>query len=172
MKTTVEIPDSLLEQARSLAQKEGTTIRALVEEGLRKVVDDRRKRKFRLRDTRPRSLALPRGGQGPLGYRVALSARVSGHRLASEDLFAAHSPRNRDGPGSSLAGVAKPATTPGVSRLLGRTAKLDVPGSDLRAPGARCAHHSALHPPGITEFWTADRDFSRFPDLNAVNPLL
>lgn len=50
MKTTVEIPDSLLEQARSLAQKEGTTIRALVEEGLRKVVDERRKRRFRLRD--------------------------------------------------------------------------------------------------------------------------
>jgi len=25
--------------------------------------------------------------------------------------------------------------------------------------------------PGVTEFWTADRDFSRFPDLPARNPL-
>ena len=24
---------------------------------------------------------------------------------------------------------------------------------------------------GVTEFWTADRDFSRFPDLVARNPL-
>lgn len=30
---------------------------------------------------------------------------------------------------------------------------------------ALCLHH------GITELWTADRDFSRFPDLNTVNPL-
>ena len=25
---------------------------------------------------------------------------------------------------------------------------------------------------GVTEFWTADRDFSRFPGLSARNPLL
>jgi toxin-antitoxin system PIN domain toxin len=25
---------------------------------------------------------------------------------------------------------------------------------------------------GVTEFWTADRDFARFPTLNAVNPLI
>jgi len=25
---------------------------------------------------------------------------------------------------------------------------------------------------GVREFWSADRDFSRFPDLNVVNPLV
>ena len=43
MKTTVDISDSLLEEARKLAGKEGTTVRALIEEGLRKTLDSRRK---------------------------------------------------------------------------------------------------------------------------------
>ena len=50
MKTTVEIADSLLSAARRLAAKEGTSVRALIEEGLRKVVDKRERRGgFRLR---------------------------------------------------------------------------------------------------------------------------
>jgi CRISPR/Cas system-associated protein Csm6 len=50
MKTTVEIPDSLLEAARKLALREGTTVRALVEEGLRRIVAERKRaRVFRLR---------------------------------------------------------------------------------------------------------------------------
>lgn len=42
MKTTVEISDSLLNDARKLASAEGTTVRALVEEGLRAVLAARR----------------------------------------------------------------------------------------------------------------------------------
>lgn len=34
MKTTVELPDNLVKQARKLARAEGATLRALVEEGL------------------------------------------------------------------------------------------------------------------------------------------
>ena len=50
MKTTVEIPDSLLEQAKRVALKERTTVRALVEEGLRRIVTERQQSgKFRLR---------------------------------------------------------------------------------------------------------------------------
>jgi Arc/MetJ family transcription regulator len=52
MKTTIHIPDSLLNEARRVAQQERTTLKALVEEGLRKVVAERHGRKpgdFRLR---------------------------------------------------------------------------------------------------------------------------
>ena len=36
MKTTIEIPQTLLDEARKLASQEGTTLRALVAEGLRR----------------------------------------------------------------------------------------------------------------------------------------
>ena len=50
MKTTVEIPDSLLNEARRVTSREGRTVRALVEEGLRRVVAERKRaRVFRLR---------------------------------------------------------------------------------------------------------------------------
>lgn len=38
MKTTVEIPDALLADARALAEREQTTLKALIEQGLRHVV--------------------------------------------------------------------------------------------------------------------------------------
>ena len=38
MKTTIEIPDELLECSRMTAQREGSTLRALMEEGLRLVL--------------------------------------------------------------------------------------------------------------------------------------
>lgn len=42
MKTTVELPDSLLREAKRVALRERTTIRALIERGLRAVIHDRR----------------------------------------------------------------------------------------------------------------------------------
>lgn len=42
MKTTVELPDSLLRQAKRVALRERTTVKALIEQGLRIVVGDRR----------------------------------------------------------------------------------------------------------------------------------
>jgi hypothetical protein len=51
MKTTVEITDGLLEEARRAAEKDKTTVRALLEEGLRHVLKARRSSgPFRLRD--------------------------------------------------------------------------------------------------------------------------
>jgi hypothetical protein len=51
MKTTVEIADSLLREARRIASREGLTLKAMVEQGLRKVIDERGRsaRKFHLR---------------------------------------------------------------------------------------------------------------------------
>lgn len=51
MKTTVEISDSLLREAKRVAAENGTTLRALLEEGLRSCLKAHRKRaRFRLRD--------------------------------------------------------------------------------------------------------------------------
>jgi len=51
MKTTLEIADPLLEQAKALAEREHTTLRALVEEGLRVVLAGKTRTKpFTLRD--------------------------------------------------------------------------------------------------------------------------
>jgi muconolactone delta-isomerase len=51
MKTTVEIPDALADEARALAAREKTTLRELIEAGLRLVLRERRRRaEFRLRD--------------------------------------------------------------------------------------------------------------------------
>jgi Arc/MetJ family transcription regulator len=51
MKTTIEISDALLAEAKREAQRRGTTLRALVEGGLRRVLEDRQRRSdFRLRD--------------------------------------------------------------------------------------------------------------------------
>jgi hypothetical protein len=50
MKTTIEISDPLLESAKKAAAREGTTLRALVELGLRQVIETRKRGEaFRLR---------------------------------------------------------------------------------------------------------------------------
>ena len=51
MKTTVEISDSLADEARAVARREKTTLRELIETGLRLVLRERMRRgRFRLRD--------------------------------------------------------------------------------------------------------------------------
>ena len=41
MKTTIEISDSILAQAKRLAREQNVTLRSLTEEGLRKVIEER-----------------------------------------------------------------------------------------------------------------------------------
>jgi hypothetical protein len=54
VKTTVDIAEAMLKEAKLIAAREGTTLKALVEEGLRHVIDERAHQKtgFRLRDVR------------------------------------------------------------------------------------------------------------------------
>jgi hypothetical protein len=50
MKTTVRLPDALLQEARRLARRDQTTLRALIEEGLQLVIAERsRTGAYRLR---------------------------------------------------------------------------------------------------------------------------
>jgi hypothetical protein len=49
MKTTVELPDSLVREAKRMALREKTTVRALIERGLRSVVAGRQPARFTLR---------------------------------------------------------------------------------------------------------------------------
>lgn len=44
MKTTIELPENLVKQARQVARAEGATLRALVEEGLQQVLRARQMR--------------------------------------------------------------------------------------------------------------------------------
>ncbi len=52
MKTTLEIADPLFEEAKRVAARDGKTLRALVEQGLRKVLaeESRKSKPFKLRD--------------------------------------------------------------------------------------------------------------------------
>lgn len=65
-----------------------------------------------------------------------------------------------------------------VAELLGETGahwkilRQQLESGHIRGPmvhDARIAALSLAH--GVTEFWTADRDFGRFPDLKTHNPL-
>ena len=65
MKTTVEISDPVLDEAKEAARREGSSLRALVEEGLRLALDKRDSgRSFRLRDAGVGGRGLRRGLQG------------------------------------------------------------------------------------------------------------
>lgn len=50
MKTTIQIPDGIFREARKVAHEERTTLKALVEQGLRRILAERKGRgAFRLR---------------------------------------------------------------------------------------------------------------------------
>jgi len=44
MKISIQIPNSLFEEVRKLAHRERTTFKALVEEGLRRIISDQKQR--------------------------------------------------------------------------------------------------------------------------------
>lgn len=61
MKTTIEVSDALFNSAKELAGRSRTTMRALVEEGLRRVLSDaqaKAKPAFKLKDASVRGKAV------------------------------------------------------------------------------------------------------------------
>lgn len=65
MKTTVEIPDPVLAEANEAARREGSSLRSLVEEGLRLALERRGSgESFRLRDSSVGGRGLRRELQG------------------------------------------------------------------------------------------------------------
>jgi hypothetical protein len=75
MKTTIQIPDGLFEEARRLARREHTTLKALVEQGLRRILTERKRRggEFRLRKATFKGQGLQTAVAGPPGSRFASS---------------------------------------------------------------------------------------------------
>lgn len=55
MKTTIDVAEALLREAREVARRDHTTLKDLVQEGLRRVLDERRplRQAFRLRLIEP-----------------------------------------------------------------------------------------------------------------------
>ena len=50
MKTTIQIPDVHFEEVRMLARQENTTMKVIIEEGLRRIISERKRRShFKLR---------------------------------------------------------------------------------------------------------------------------
>ncbi|HEX9453774.1 MAG TPA: type II toxin-antitoxin system VapB family antitoxin [Candidatus Binatia bacterium] len=71
MKTTIEISDSLLEEAKRVAAKEGTTVRAFVEQGLRRIVAERKRRgAFKLRNAAFNGKGLQPGVEDATWQRI------------------------------------------------------------------------------------------------------
>ena len=61
MKTTIELSDSLFQSAKQLAQESQTTLRALIEEGLRRVLAEqlsKPKQAFKLKNASVRGKAM------------------------------------------------------------------------------------------------------------------
>jgi len=71
MKTTVEIPDTLLVEAKKVAARQGTTLRVLIVEGLRRSVAERRRAAaFRLRKATFKGAGLQPGLPGADWERI------------------------------------------------------------------------------------------------------
>ena len=66
MRTTLNLPDALVEQAKATASRDGRTLTSLVEEGLRAVLQAR---------AAPRAVSLPAYGSGAGAMLVDLDDR-------------------------------------------------------------------------------------------------
>lgn len=75
MKTTVDLPDSLFQEAKACAEARGVSFRQIIEEGLRAVIQPSGKPgRFRLRDG---SYGRP-GSRGPQNWQAVREAIYQG----------------------------------------------------------------------------------------------
>ena len=71
MKTTIQLPDSLLKEARKLAHEERTTLKSLMEEGLRRIISEHARRgAFKLRKATFRGKGLQPHLEGATWERI------------------------------------------------------------------------------------------------------
>ena len=71
MKTTVDISDALLKEAKKVASNEGTTVRSLIEQGLREVLGKHKEhRAFKLRKATFKGKGLHRSAEGHSWDRI------------------------------------------------------------------------------------------------------
>ncbi len=79
MKTTIDISDPLLLEAKKLSREQHTTLRTLVEQGLRSIIAEHKSGlRFRLRKASFRGNGLAPDFQGE-GWREIRSAAYEGH---------------------------------------------------------------------------------------------
>ena len=71
MKTTVDISDAILEEAKTVASKQGTTVRSLIEQGLREVLTKHQEpRPFKLRKVTFKGKGLHPSAEGHAWDRI------------------------------------------------------------------------------------------------------
>lgn len=79
MKTTIDISDSLLQEAKELAARQNITLRALFEQGLRDVISKQKSaRKFTLRKASFRGQGLQKEFRGESWQKIRAAA-YEGH---------------------------------------------------------------------------------------------
>jgi predicted nucleic acid-binding protein len=122
-------------------------------------------------DAARRRVAELADARGPLGSPLALCPRILRHRDPPTDLQTADAASRRTGAARRLVGVAGLDASRRDGRLLTlsavlASARIAGPHVHDARVAALCLHH------GVSTLWTADRDFSRFPELPATNPLI
>ncbi len=77
MKTTIDIANGLFEEAKKIARRDNTTLKALIEEGLRRMVEEKkRQRAFRLKKVTFKGRGLSRELRDALADRVSADLKA------------------------------------------------------------------------------------------------
>ena len=178
MKTTLDIHDELLNRAKRRAKETARPLRALVEEGLRRVLSIRISSSTRIAASRAPTERRRRWcGRLP---RESLRGRSHGHAATSSSGVVTNRRIWKDDattPERGWSQLASWAASPSI-RLIGETEDfLEILGRFARRPrmvggvihDARIAAVCVAH--GVDELLTRDRDLSLFPEFRTRDPI-